>query len=150
MPILYKQLAHCKAFRFIFRIMYSRNLLALYLFRQFTQQCYMLLLLLLLLYLMPGVTWPSACDQLQCGYRAAYICSRRIIYIQVCLARLPVQASLNYAWKQSLVLVTPLPHAASDSHGSLSALGLREKPCGLQPLPKRLRASTCCEYLLNS
>ena len=54
-----------------------------------------MLLLLLLLYLTPGVTWPSVSDKLQCGYRVACVGSRRIIYIQVCLARLPVQASLN-------------------------------------------------------
>ena len=30
------------------------------------------------------VTWPSASDKLQCGYRAACVCSRRIILIQVC------------------------------------------------------------------
>ena len=64
------------------------------------------MLLLLLLYLKPSVTWPSACDQSQCGYRA-YVCSRRFFYIQVCLARLSVQASLDYACKQSLILVSP-------------------------------------------
>ena len=65
-----------------------------------------MLLLLLLLYLTPGVTWPSASDQSQCGYRAACVCSS-IIYIQVCLARLPVQASLDYACGQSLVHMLP-------------------------------------------